>query len=251
MMKLIDVTVYYGNWPYWPLKITTAQAIIGLMDRWNINRAVVASTRSVFLTCQDGHQELQDFVKDFPDRIIGFPIVSPKDGEEALQQVESAHQYGAKGLRMFPQHHQYRLDDDPTLVSILTLAQEYDMVVQIPCRIMLHWGLPQLDVREIDGIAARFPKLKIMTGGLNYSELRDLLGLMRRRDNVTFEISCLQVFDGIKTVVEKIGADRLFFGTGMPLQYPSPGIAKTANALISDEDKEKIFGLNAIKLLNL
>lgn len=250
-MRLIDVTVYYGKWPHWPIKITSPDALVGEMDRWKIDQAVVASTKSVFLNCEDGYPHLDDLVQKYPKRFIGFPIVSPKDGEQSLAQVEEAHKKGYKGLRLFPQHHQYRLDDDPTLEGILGLAQGFGMLVQIPCRIMLHWGLPQLDVREIDSVAARFSKLNIMTGGLNYSELRDVIGVMRRRDNVTFETSCLQMVNGIETVVEQVGAERIFFGTGLPLQYPSPGIAKIANAQVSDDVKEKIFGLNAVKLLGL
>ena len=67
-----------------------------------------------------------------------------------------------------------------------------------------------------------FPKLNIMTGGLNYSELRDVIGVMRRRDNVTFETSCLQMVDGIETVVEKIGAERIFFGHGFAFTVSIP-----------------------------
>jgi len=250
-MKLIDVTAYYGKWPHWPIKVTTPELLINLMDRWEIEQAVVASTRSVFLNCSDGHQELDDLVAQYPDRLIGFPIVSPKDGQEALQQVETANSKGLKGLRLFPQHHQYRLDDDPTLESILKLAEDLGMLVQIPCRIMLHWGLPQLDVRDIDSVAERFPNLKIMTGGLNYSELRDAVSVMRKRENVTFETSCLQMVEGIEKLTAQVGVERVCFGTGLPLQYPSPGISKIVNAQISDDDKEKIFGLNAKRLLGL
>lgn len=244
-MKLIDMTVYYGKWPDWPIKGITPDGLVEQMDRWQIDQGVTVSTRSIFLNCEDGHQEIQDLVKKYPKRVIGFAIVSPKDGEKALTQVEAVHTNGLKGLRLLPQQHQYRLDDDPILTDILTLAQKLDMPIQIPCRVMLHWGLPQLDVREIEGIAARFPELRIMAGGLNYSELRDLIGVMRRRPNVTFETSCMQMYNGIETLVDKVGADRIFFGSGMLLQYPSPGIAKISHAQISDDDKEKIFRLNA------
>jgi len=250
-MKLIDITAYFGKWPHWPISVTTSKALIELMDKWKIDQAVVASLRSVFLNCADGHQELCDLVKEYPKRIIGFAMVSPKDEKSALAQVEQTYKDGCKGLRLFPQHHQYRLDDDPTLEAILNLAQDYNLPVHIPSRIMLHWGLPQLDVREVEGVAARFPKVNFIVGGLNYSEVRDTLGVMRRRSNVFFETSCLQMVRGIETFVEKAGADRVLFGTGLPLQYPSPGIAKIAHAEVSDGDKEKIFGLNAQNLLGL
>ena len=52
-------------------------------------------------------------------------------------------------------------------------------------------------------------------------------------------------------MVEKLGADRILFGTdfvwiGAPFQ-----LGAIAYADISDEDKRKIFGLNALRLFGL
>lgn len=250
-MKLIDVTAYFGKWPYWPISVTKPEELIGLMHRWDICQAVVAPLRSVFLTCEDGQNELMELIKTYPSQLIGFIIVDPKDEQKALEQIDFAYQNGCKGLRLFPQHHQYRLDDDPILEAIFDLAQTYQFVVQIPSRIMLHWGLPQFDVREVDHIAGRFPDLQIIIGGINYSELRDAIGVMRHRPNVNFETSCMQMANGIETLVEKVSAERVLFGTGLPLQYASPGIAKIEHSLIKDKEKELIFSKNAKQLLGL
>jgi predicted TIM-barrel fold metal-dependent hydrolase len=51
--------------------------------------------------------------------------------------------------------------------------------------------------------------------------------------------------------VKHAGADRVLFGTDSPIMDGRHHIAKVATADISEEDKIKILGLNAIELLGL
>ena len=55
----------------------------------------------------------------------------------------------------------------------------------------------------------------------------------------------------IDYVVDRVGADRVLFGTDMPLLDGAQQIAKIVMAGISAEEKQKILGLNAKRLLNL
>jgi predicted TIM-barrel fold metal-dependent hydrolase len=248
-MKIFDINAYFGLWPHWEISVTTPVALIALLDQYHIEQAVVASTRGVFLNSEEGNQHTHSLMQTYPERILGFAIVNPRDEKTAVEQVEQAHRDGFAGLRLFPQHHQYRLDDDPYLADILSLAQDLEMPVLVPIRMILHWGLPQLDVRELDGIAQRFPRLRLIIGGVNYGELRDALAVMRRRPLVGFETSCMQMAFGIETLVQKVGAERIYFGSALPLMYPAPAVFKIEKAEISDHDKELIFGLNALHLL--
>ncbi len=43
--------------------------------------------------------------------------------------------------------------------------------------------------------------------------------------------------DGIETLVNNVGAERVYMGTGMPLMYPLPCIYKIQKAQISDREK--------------
>ena len=248
-MKLVDINAYFGLWPHWEISTTTPEALVALLDKHGIHQAAVASTRGVFLSGAKGIQHVHSLMQTYPQRILGFAIVNITEEEAAVRQVEEAHRLGFCGLRLFPQHHQYRLDDDPYLADVLSLAQDLEMPVLIPIRMILHWGLPQLDVRDLDGIARRFPKLRLIIGGVNYGELRDALAVMRHHAQVGFETSCMQMTFGIETLVKKAGAERIYFGTALPLMYPAPAIFKIEKAEISDAEKEMIFGLNALQLL--
>jgi predicted TIM-barrel fold metal-dependent hydrolase len=249
-MKIIDMSAYYGQWPHWPIKTNTQTDLIALLDKVGIEQTVVASTRSVFTDCKMGNDEVDHLAKNSNGRVHAFAIVNPIFEKAACDLLKSANQSGMRGFRLTPQHHQYHLDDDPGLNEVLALGQDLGMTVVIPIRLILHWGLPQLDVREINSVAQNFPKLKIIVGGVNYSEVRDTLAVMRRHENVGIETSCLQMVNGIETLVNKAGAERVYMGTGLPLMYPLPGIYKIQKAQISEKEKELILGGNAARIFS-
>lgn len=249
-MTVIDMSGYFGKWPFWPIKHTTRESLISLLDREGIDQCVVASTRSIFVNCQAGNIEVDDLARNSNGRIHAFAIINPVDEKSACEILQDAHQRGMKGFRLLPQYHRYHLDDDPVLHEVLALGQELGMTLVIPIRLILHWGLPQLDVREVNSIAGEFPQLNMVISGVNYGEFRDALAVMRRHSNVGFEISCMQMVDGIEILVNKVGAERVYLGTGLPLMYPTPGMYKILKAQITEREKELILGSNASRLLS-
>lgn len=249
-MAIIDISGYFGLWPYWPIKTTTREKLISLLDQFSIDQVVVASTRSIMTDIREGNREVQDLARESDGRVHAFAVIDPSDEKLACKHLEEAHAAEIKGIRLVPQHHRYRLDDDPILNQVLASAQDIGMAVVIPIRLILHWGLPQLDVRDINSIASNFPKLRIIISGVNYGEFRDALAVMRRHKNVCFEMSCMQMVRGTEILVDKVGAERVYFGTGLPLMYPYPGIYKILRAQISEQEKDLILGGNAARLLN-
>jgi len=249
-MPIIDLSAYFGLWPYWPIKTKTQADLLALLDKVGIDQTVVASTRSIFSECQRGNDEVVQLTRSSNGRVHGFAIVNPTDQKSACELVKSSYQAGMRGIRLTPQHHQYHLDDDPCLNEVLALSQDLGMAVIIPIRLILHWGLPQLDVREINTVAENFPRLNVIISGVNYGEFREALAVMRRHKNVGFETSCMQMVNGIEILVNKAGAERIYFGTGLPLMYPLPGVYKIQKALISERERELILGGNAARILS-
>jgi predicted TIM-barrel fold metal-dependent hydrolase len=57
--------------------------------------------------------------------------------------------------------------------------------------------------------------------------------------------------DEVKDLVERVGAERLLLGLGLPLQSAQAGLVKVEKARIETAAKELILGANAARLLDL
>ena len=68
--------------------------------------------------------------------------------------------------------------------------------------------------------------------------------------NVWLDLSGVQGPVGcIDLLAERFGAGRLLLGTGAPLQYPLPAVAKVLASEIASDDRDRVLGLNAASLL--
>jgi predicted TIM-barrel fold metal-dependent hydrolase len=52
----------------------------------------------------------------------------------------------------------------------------------------------------------------------------------------------------LEDLVAQLGADRVIFGTGMPLNYPDTALQMIMAAELTDDDRRKIFSQNAKRL---
>ena len=98
---IIDINGYCGNWPYWPIKVRTGDSLVELLDRFEIDKVVVTSTRGAFVDCAEGNAETARLMEEKPSRVLGFATVNPRDEDGAVAELQSAHAQGMKGLRLF------------------------------------------------------------------------------------------------------------------------------------------------------
>ena len=163
---IVDIHAYCGNWPYWQLRTNTSSELVGLLDRFSISKAAVTSTKGVFVTPAEGNRHTAEAVAAYPERLLGFATACPWD-EDAPAQLERAIEGGMRGLRLFPQHHGYRFDDDPVLADILAVAEKHSLPVVVPVRIMANRSMPAPDARQIGDLAGRYPALQFIIAGVN------------------------------------------------------------------------------------
>jgi predicted TIM-barrel fold metal-dependent hydrolase len=96
------------------------------------------------------------------------------------------------------------------------------------------------------------PGLKIVVGHLKSDGLfEEQLELMRRFENVCFDISAFATDkDGtLRYAVDRVGSERILFGTDYPGVNPAGDIAAVLAEKLSFSEKENIFFKNAEKLL--
>lgn len=246
-MTRFDVNACFGHWPYWDLKDKTPEELIALMDRCEIGRAACMSLRGVFVDWLTGNRETLAAAERYPDRLVPVATMSPfpnGGGDELGKAIDA----GARGVRLFPAFHSYRLDSE-FVDEVCEAAAERRVPVTIPTRPMMNWRFQAVDIDAIGRVIERHAATRFIISGPNYLiEYQALVRVMTRCGNVSYEHSCLQGFGAVAGLVDRVGADRVLFGTGAVLNYPACNVAKLNNAEITEEQRSAIASENALRM---
>jgi predicted TIM-barrel fold metal-dependent hydrolase len=168
-------------------------------------------------------------------------------------------EFGAKGLRLYPRWHNYRLTDASCL-ELVHAAAERGLVVSIPVRVedrrQGSWlvDIPDVDHEEIAALVRSVPQAKfIVANGSGF--VGSTLGRKNNGlpPNYVVDIALLsaELANEIGQLVANLGEDRLVFGTGMPFHYPDPALVKLELLEATEAVKEKIRHGNAARLLGV
>jgi hypothetical protein len=246
---IFDVCAYLGNFGYfWPVKVTTAEELICLMDKFGIDRAAICSLNSIFYDHMEGNEEIVKATKRYPSRFVGIATLYPHYRRSLVEFEKCIDEYGMKGLELQPHYHHYELNDE-IIDPFLKAAIKRKVPVFIPLCISMNFNFPRIKMEDVYKLIDTYPEATCIVGKFSY-EIEKISRLMKKNDNVLAETSGLHLMHGIERLVREVGADRLLFGSGMPIQEVGPGLAKIQEAEIKEEEKRLILGENAIRLFD-
>lgn len=98
-------------------------------------------------------------------------------------------------------------------------------------------------------ICRRHPRLPVVILRLNFSALRLASALMAECPNAFAETSFFTAHRGLEYLVDRLGAERLIYGSGMPWGPPGPGIVSIMYSGLTEEQRAAIAGENLRQLL--
>jgi len=253
---IIDIHTYIGKWPHWPLPVSSTSGWVETLAREGVDTAVICSTRSLFVSWEDGNREAEDAVSKHPKRLLAFACLGPTEFSHKLAgaslDFDSYDARGFRGIRLYPQYHSYHPLYEPFVERVCQAAEVRSWPVFLPLRAVMNWGAPTIELNWMVDLVERFPRTQWILAGINYfQELRVAIQLMRRHPSVHLETSCVQGFNGIEKLVQECGSRQVLFGSGAPLQCLGAGLQKVLHANLADPDREAILGGNARQLLHL
>ena len=105
-------------------------------------------------------------------------------------------------------------------------------------------------VTPLMSVAARFPGITILLGHSGIIDEEIYAEAVRKHPNMYLETCCSLAWYGlIERLVGMAGGDRVVFGSDMPFMSPDQQIGRILLARITDEDRRKVLGLNALRIL--
>jgi hypothetical protein len=240
-----DANVWLGNPAFFPLAQALAPEQIGpLLDEYDFRGALVSHWDSLILSAQDGNLALDEAAKALPAATYtvwtGLPTI-PKEQNPLPGFGRPSPRL--RGVRLFPQSHRYQLS--PWVVGQLC---EWCIAYSLP---LFLWHV-EVTWNDVYALATAFPKLSIVIETqwqkILY-HIRDLFSLMGACENVLVESSNFIGQDYVSYLVRNFGAERLLFGSFLPVNDPYAAFGTVLDADISESEKAQIAGGNLQRLI--
>ena len=242
-------------------KLATAEELIASMDECGVDRSVVLNLGWVsHELCVETNDYILEAVARYPQRLIGFCSIQPLAGGKAVKELERCAQSGAKGIgEMRPDIQGFDLRDSAVMKPVVEAAIEHALVFLTHASEPVghqYFGKGNITPEVLYPFILNFPELKLVCahwgGGLPFyalmPEVAEALG------NVFFDTAASpflyqpQIFTQVADIVT---IDKILFGSDYPLLSPKRVIAQLESIDFSQEDRAKILGGSAQRLLSI
>ena len=157
--------------------------------------------------------------------------------------IDSMVEAGGRTVRLFPKSHNYSLRDWGC-ADLLSRLEERKLPLFIWPR--------ETDWDTLFEAASRHPRLPVVLEQCEeeaYWNLRFLVPLLERCENVRVETNKAHLYLGVDEIVRRFGASRVLFGSNLPVDDPFASLMLVADGDFSDGDKEKIARGNLENLI--
>lgn len=228
----------------------TKEGILSSMEESGVDKSVVLS----IATNEKQQRAVNDFAASLPkDKLIAFGSVYPHS-PDALFEIERIASLGLKGIKLHPEYQEFFVDDEKMKpiykkISSLNLITVFHAGADMGYAPPYHATPKRLSraLSWFDGgavVAAHW-------GGFGYGEevIKELCSLPIYFDT-SFGYGTIAKKIAQK-IIDKHGCSRILFGSDSPWHKPKWERHMIETLALSDEEKERIYYKNAVKLLNL
>jgi predicted TIM-barrel fold metal-dependent hydrolase len=241
-------------------RLSSAEDLVATMDEADVDQAVVFGFgwRDMDL-CRRDNDYVMEAVARHPDRLIGFGIVNPAAGSEAVREIERCAAGGLQGLgELMPDGQGYRLDDEKAMAPIVEVALSHDMVLLTHCSEPvghLYPGKGTVTPDEVIRFARLFPQATLVCahwgGGTIFYEL--MPEVARIMGNVYYDTAAsLYLYqDDIFSLAARWAPGKVLFATDYPLITQRRFIRRMESARMPTATLRRMLGGNAWRVLRL
>ncbi len=242
-------------------KMATVEELVASMDEAGIDMSVVVNAGWVrHELCVQTNDYILDSISRYPTRLVGFCAIQPRAGDAAIAELERCAKAGARGIGELRSDVQgFDLADKRTMKPLIDAALKHDLIFLTHSSEPVgheYSGKGSITPDILYSFVTGFPNLKLVCahwgGGLPFYAL--MPEVAKALDNVFFDTAATvflykpEIFEQVSHI---IGSDKILFGTDYPLMHQNRVITQIQSSKLTEEDRTKILGANAQKLLCL
>ncbi len=228
----------------------TVRGLKQAMDESGVDISVVLG----IATNINQQKNVNDFLieQNKDERFVAFGSVHP-DAPDALYELERIKDAGLKGVKFHPEYQGFYVDDEK-MKPIYKKISELGLITIFHAGFDCGYPPPYHAMPENIKNALKWfssPVVAAHWGGQSCSEgvIKELCSLPVYFD-IAFGYGTIPKPSAVK-IIEKHGTDKILFGSDCPWHKPSFEMKLIDFLGLSNDEKDKIYYKNAMKLLNI
>lgn len=260
---LLDINAYVGNWPFKKLQYNTCGSLLERMDRFGVDVSVISSLNGIFYkNTQPANMDLYDEIKSkriHSDRLIPFAVINPVYAGWKDDLLTCVHNYGMKGVRLYPKYHDYELSN-PSFIELVKTARDLGITVALTLRMVDKRQRSWMDIqnewalKDVIPIIREVPDAKYLVLNVaNSTHLNEEDTELIKNSDIVMDTSGRAV-SNLSELLKKYGKDKFALGTHSPILDYLSGLLRIEilEKNEADEDtKELLRSGNATRILEV
>jgi predicted TIM-barrel fold metal-dependent hydrolase len=235
--RIIDAHAHVGRFGSWANVSCTAEELLEKMDASDVERSVLFGPDNLLV---------RKAVRRYPERFVGYVWPNPHEKQALPLVVESVKRWGFRGIKLHPLVHAF-LPTDEEVLPIVEFAGKEGIPVAI------HSGHPPFSLPwSIGELAELYPEVRIVMLHMGHAHgvyMQAAINTAKKYDNIILETSGVSMHSKIKEAVERVGEERVVFGSDYPFHDYSVELQKVEVAGLTENQRELVLRKNAERLL--
>jgi uncharacterized protein len=147
-----------------------------------------------------------------------------------------------RGIKLHPTLDGFH-PNDPSIHPLMQLLAERDLPV------LIHCGHPVFSLPwSIEELIVAFPHVKVILGHMGHCNviyINGAIDVAERNAKVYLETSGMPMPTKIREAVERVGPERVLFGSDIPFHHPKIEIDRVRLAGLAPEDEQRVLSTSA------
>jgi uncharacterized protein len=227
--------------------IDPPEKLIPLLDQAGIDKAVIMTYVDLPGANPQALEYIAGAVERYPSRLIGFVRLNPSRLHEALRALERAvFDFGFRGAKLHPTTTLAHPAGEATIELMRKCGE-----LRVP--VLFHCGDDPYTTPQAIALGAKeVPGTTIVLGHMGgYFHVNEAIAEAQRLPNLYLETSAMPYPARIADAVDRVGADRVLFGSDGPGCNPALEVRKVELAKLSPNEEKQVLGGTAERLLGL
>lgn len=229
------------------MKFSSPDEIVKKLDRTGIDTTFTAPWSGISYDGIQAGKEILDAYKNYPGRFLGYMCCNPNypDNLEAAKEMILQNPDAFVGIKPYPPSFGFELTDE-VMKDWFEFADKHHLLV------LIHGGNAHY-VEQTEHLSSVYKNATFVLAhcGVNFSIAKKCAEITNKRENVVLDITITSTTRKmVEFLVDKVGADKIVFGSDMPMRDLSPQLGWICYADIPLEDKKKILSENIKRLLD-